>query len=384
MASTSVSLSSSVEKLEGSQKQSPVRWHRASSQLQLLSELWEQPQEPKIGRQSPSDVVINPGQLVICARWWRSPSFPHWLHCQPSLGAEQRPHLSLVEVEWGGKRMYWTTQVCFSLSLLLSPEPSIWRRNTAWALPSTPLHSTAPSPSSTNSGGKRKPVPTPRTPPAQHTTTTKQLSNCRWRQKNAQPTSCFTFSLCVSRVCARSRWQSLSQEGESTPEPAMRDCVHKRTVPRLTCMGSSSTMLIIPSPLDAKWKPSDRRTLATERKSDLQDFSTHTVSFKRKNDCTLHPKTPPFSRQGAAHREWGLHTENMTLPEQPVWRSAHSRHTNTSCRFACFPGHFLLFSSITAAELGKALTQVSLEAVYRTKTLCTAALTVTYNKASYI
>lgn len=24
------------------------------------------------------------------------------------------PHLSLVEVEWGGKRMYWTTHVCFS------------------------------------------------------------------------------------------------------------------------------------------------------------------------------------------------------------------------------------------------------------------------------
>lgn len=63
-------------------------------------------------------------------------------------------------------------------------------------------------------------------------------------------------------------------------------------------MGSSSTMLIIPSPLDAKWKPSDRRTLATERKSDLQDFSTHTVSFKCKNDCTLHPKIPSFSRQG--------------------------------------------------------------------------------------
>lgn len=24
------------------------------------------------------------------------------------------PYLSLVEVEWGGKRMYCTTQVCFS------------------------------------------------------------------------------------------------------------------------------------------------------------------------------------------------------------------------------------------------------------------------------
>lgn len=31
--------------------------------------------------------------------------------------SEQMKHyLSLVEVEWGGKRMYWTMQVCFSPS----------------------------------------------------------------------------------------------------------------------------------------------------------------------------------------------------------------------------------------------------------------------------
>lgn len=70
-------------------------------------------------------------------------------------------------------------------------------------------------------------------------------------------------SLHMSRVCARSGRETPSQEGESTSEQAMKNCVHT-TALRLTFMGSSSTMLIIPSPLDAKWKPSDRRTLATE------------------------------------------------------------------------------------------------------------------------
>lgn len=75
-------------------------------------------------------------------------------------------------------------------------------------------------------------------------------------------------SLHMSRVCARSGWETPSQEGDSTSEEAMKDCVHT-TAPRLTCMGSSSTMLIIPSPLDAKWKPSDRRTLAKQRHGGL-------------------------------------------------------------------------------------------------------------------
>lgn len=42
-----------------------------------------------------------------------------------------------------------------------------------------------------------------------------------------------------------------------------------------------------------------------QRQSDMEAFSTHTMSLKYKNDCTLHPKTPSFPRQGATHREWG-------------------------------------------------------------------------------
>lgn len=148
------------------------------------------------------------------------------------------------------------------------------------------------------------------------------------------------------------------QEGEST-----KDCIPD-AASRLTCIGSSSTMLIIPSPLDAKWKPSDRRTLVTERQSDKEDFTTCTASLKYKNDSTPDSITPPFPREGFAHRECG---KVALCTGQPEWSSAQSRHSNTPCPFACLPGHS--FSSAADAELGKALAQVALEAVCRTKTL---------------
>lgn len=150
-----------------------------------------------------------------------------------------------------------------------------------------------------------------------------------------------------------------SQEGEST-----KDCIPD-AASRLTCIGSSSTMLIIPSPLDAKWKPSDRRTLVTERQSGKEDFTTCTASLKYKNDSTPDSITPPFPREGFAHRECG---KVALCTGQPEWSSAQSRHSNTPCPFVCLPGHS--FSSAADAELGKALAQVALEAVCRTKTLC--------------
>lgn len=137
-----------------------------------------------------------------------------------------------------------------------------------------PSHSTAPSISSTCGGREREPASAPKFRQNNLFLPAKQVSNWRYKSRT-QHAHWFTAEEAVYREACHKvthyKWVGKlitptypPQEGESTLEEATKDRFLS-VASRLTCMGNSSTILIIPSPLDAKWKPSDRRTLATER-----------------------------------------------------------------------------------------------------------------------